>query len=235
VIGAPAAVPPAGAVILADARALPPIDEGISVPRGKLDLSLLRASARTLDACPGVRGFVVLLAAEMDVEALPAVRASGKFLAAVPLGPDPRRSLRQAVEALPPELDTVLVHDLARALATPELFEAVLEALNVADVVAPAVPMGDTMKRVEEGVVRETVSREGLWMLQTPVGFRREALVSAERGGDGNVDSLADELWALQRSGFRVRTVDGEPANIRLSSASDLRLVDTLLGGRRED
>jgi 2-C-methyl-D-erythritol 4-phosphate cytidylyltransferase len=228
-------VPPAGAVILADARAVPPTDEAHAVPTGKLDLSLVRASARTLDACPGVQAFVVLVAAEMEDQALLAARASAKFLAAVRVGPALRSSLRRAVKVLPPELDVVLVHDVARALATPELFEAVLEAMNEADVVAPAVPMGDTVKRVEEGVVRETVPREALSTLQTPVGFRREALIPGERAGTGNVDSLAEELWTLQRSGFRVRVVDGEPINIRLYSASDLRLVDTLLGGRRDD
>jgi 2-C-methyl-D-erythritol 4-phosphate cytidylyltransferase len=224
--------PRAGAVILAT-RQLDPSFHGPPVADRVLDILLLRICTRTMESCPQIDGFVVVAAPGVDDEALSAARASAKFLSTVPSGSTARDSVGPAVEALPPEFDRVVLHDVARPLASPELFSAVVRALEDADGVVPGVPVAETVKRVEEGRVRATIPRTGLWTLQTPTGFRRAALMAATPADVRKAGNVTEEVWSLQGAGYRVVTVAGETANVRVSSQRDLRLAESLLAERR--
>jgi 2-C-methyl-D-erythritol 4-phosphate cytidylyltransferase len=222
----------AGAVLLADGGAAWASSEPRAFARVGAR-TLLELCAETLDRCDEIEGFVVVVPAGIEGRAAEAARGSPKFLGVVLGGRSRRESVTAGVAALPSRFDVVACHDVARPLASPELFAAVLGALERADAVVPRAPVGDTVKRVEDGVVEATVPRSGLWTLQTPRGFRREALVATYRDGDGKVAKATDELWSLQMAGFRVLTVAGESTNIRVSSPLDLQLVGALLAERR--
>jgi 2-C-methyl-D-erythritol 4-phosphate cytidylyltransferase / 2-C-methyl-D-erythritol 2,4-cyclodiphosphate synthase len=220
----------AGAVILADRELHSPF-RGPSGVNRLLDY-LLRICTLTVDACPQIDGFVVIAAPGVNAKALYSARASAKFLAMVPSGSTTRDSVGQAVEALSPEIDRVVIHDVARPMASAELFARAVQALDASDAVVPQVPVSDTVKRVERDFVRETIPRQSLAMVQTPQGFRREVLVATERADDGNADRLSELLWALQAAGLRVVTIPGDPANIRVGDPGGLRLVEALLARR---
>jgi 2-C-methyl-D-erythritol 4-phosphate cytidylyltransferase/2-C-methyl-D-erythritol 2,4-cyclodiphosphate synthase len=146
-----------------------------------------------------------------------------------------QRSVAAAVAALTErkEPDVIVCHDVARPRATSRLFQAVIAALKDAEGAIPVIPIVDTLKRVKEGVVLETLSRDGLVRVQTPQAFRSEALVRAHRDADLGGESATDDAMLLERAGMRVAVVPGEADNIKITTSDDLRLA-ALLGRQRD-
>ena len=123
--------------------------------------------------------------------------------------------------------DWVLVHDAARPCVTPALIESLIAALRDDPVGGLlALPVPDTVKRASaDGRVAETISREGLWLAQTPQMFRygvlREAL---QRFAD-----VTDEAGAIERMGFKPRLVPGDARNIKVTYPADFALAEAYL------
>jgi 2-C-methyl-D-erythritol 4-phosphate cytidylyltransferase len=139
--------------------------------------------------------------------------------------------------------DLVLVHDAARPLAPPELFDAIaarLVADDRADAVVAAAPVTDTVKRSVEphddapdGTVAATVPRGQLWLAQTPQGFRVESLRAAQ-GRAAAVGALAtatDEAGLIEAAGGIVLLERSPASNLKITDADDLRMAEALLGG----
>jgi 2-C-methyl-D-erythritol 4-phosphate cytidylyltransferase len=143
-------------------------------------------------------------------------------------------SVRRALAAAGPG-DPVLVHDAARPLVTAELAEAVIAALaddDGMDAAIAAAPIADTVKRVSEGVVSETVDRSSLWAVQTPQVFRRGVL---ERALDVSEEILAqatDDAWLVERTGGRVAVVRAPSENLKVTTSLDMQLAGMLLAAR---
>ena len=137
-------------------------------------------------------------------------------------GPTRSASVRSGLDAVPPEAAVVVVHDAARPLAGPGLFEAVIAAVESgADAAVPAVPVADTLRRAEGGVV----DREGVFAVQTPQAFRAEALRAAHaEGGDAT-----DDATLVEAAGGRVVIVEGDRRNIKVTDPHDLELAAALL------
>jgi 2-C-methyl-D-erythritol 4-phosphate cytidylyltransferase len=138
-------------------------------------------------------------------------------------------SVRAGLAALPDDgtVEVVLVHDGARPLASSALFERVVAAVRAgADGAVPAVPVSDTIKRIAGGVVVETPAREALVAVQTPQGFRFEALRSAHAGGGEATDDAA----LVEAAGGRVVVVPGEPANRKVTTPHDLATMAAAAG-----
>ncbi|HEY2571247.1 MAG TPA: 2-C-methyl-D-erythritol 4-phosphate cytidylyltransferase [Solirubrobacteraceae bacterium] len=132
--------------------------------------------------------------------------------------------------------DPVIVHDAARPMLTPALAREVTGALGQDEHAAAAIaaaPVSDTIKRVDgDGVVIETLVRAGLWAVQTPQVFRRDAL---ERALDVSEDVLAaatDDAWLVERSRGRVIVVDVGAENLKVTTPLDLELAEMLLARR---
>lgn len=159
-------------------------------------------------------------------------------------GRERHESVRFGLEALPDHIEVVLVHDAARPLAPTELFERVSrEVQRTGDAVIPVLPVADTLKRVDsQGVVHETVDRAPLVSVQTPQGFMRERLAAAHESlriasgppqSPGDVHVLpTDDAEVVQRSGDTVRTVPGDTAAHKLTTAGDLALLEALFAIR---
>src|SRR5207245_3643058 len=97
-------------------------------------------------------------------------------------GPGRQESVRLSLEAVPEETLVIVCHDAARPFAAPELFTAVIDALaDGADGAVPALPPFDTVKRVRDGYVESTLSRESVRLAQTPQAFHAAALRDAHR------------------------------------------------------
>lgn len=125
-------------------------------------------------------------------------------------------SVRNGLTAVPAEATVVVVHDAARPMATPALFHAVVAAVREgADAAVPGVPVVDTVKRVRDGAVVETLDRSQLVAVQTPQAFRAGALRAAE--GDAT-----DDAALVERAGGRVVVVPGDPANVKITTPADL-------------
>lgn len=126
----------------------------------------------------------------------------------------------------------VLVHDAARPLVSGELIERVIEAMKTHGAAVPVLPVPHSLKRVSEGFITADLDRTELCYAQTPQGFRRELLLSAlERACRAN-RYFTDEAGALlAMNGMRVKTVEGDPRNIKITTAADVKLAECLLFG----
>ncbi len=132
--------------------------------------------------------------------------------------------------------DPVIVHDAARPLATPALFEQALEELerSRADAVIAAAPVADTIKECgEDGrTVARTLDRARLWAIQTPQVFRRVALERALSGSDAELARATDDAWLVEQAGGVVRILGSEPGNLKITTREDLRVAELLLSER---
>ncbi|HEX5368471.1 MAG TPA: 2-C-methyl-D-erythritol 4-phosphate cytidylyltransferase [Dehalococcoidia bacterium] len=141
-------------------------------------------------------------------------------------GPRRRDSVLNGLEALP-DCDYVLVHDGARPLVKPELVDAALDGAIESGASLCAVPVSDTVKRADDaGFVRGTISRQGLWLAQTPQAFRRDTLRRAHASSDIDV---TDDCALVELLGEPVRVVMGSQRNLKITTAADLALAEALL------
>ena len=179
-----------------------------------------RAVGTARASCDGV---VVVLATDVSWDAPVDVRTA--------IGGATRSdSVRAGLACVPGTADIVVVHDAARPLASRGLFARVIDAIRAgADAAVPALPVVDTLKRVQERDVVETVSREGLVAVQTPQAFRIEVLRAAH-ARDG-IDT--DDAALVEAAGGKVVVVEGERRNLKLTRADDLELAQMLLEGAR--
>ena len=127
----------------------------------------------------------------------------------------------------------VLIHDAARPFVSGDLIDRVLAGLDAHPGVIPAVPVADTLKRVEDGAISGTVERAGLWRAQTPQGFRYADIVAAHADLAGR--ELTDDAALLEAAGLAVGIVEGTERNFKITSKDDMERAQGLLaGGPRE-
>jgi 2-C-methyl-D-erythritol 4-phosphate cytidylyltransferase len=134
--------------------------------------------------------------------------------------------VRAGLGAVPDDTDMVVVHDAARPLASRALFDDVIAAVRAgADAAVPAIPVADTVKRVDGARVIGTVARDDLVVVQTPQAFRAGALRDAHaRGGDAT-----DDAALVEEAGGRVVVVAGERHNLKITDPDDVRIATALL------
>jgi 2-C-methyl-D-erythritol 4-phosphate cytidylyltransferase len=190
--------------------------------------TLLDHSVRAVERAPSVEAFVVAAPPGLEDEAKRAA-SSPKLVAVVSGGQTRQESARAALDAVPEPFDVVVCHDVARPFAGPDLYDRTVEALDEADGAVPAVAVTDTVKLVEDGTVRETLSRDRLVAVQTPQAFRRPALEEAHAAAAREGVAATDDAALLERSGFRVVTVEGDPLNRKITVPADLRWAEAML------
>lgn len=204
---------------------------GAATPKALVLLAgepLVVHACRALDAA-GVDEVVVAAPAD-SVDAVASLLPNVRVVAG---GVTRTASVRRALAALSADVDVVLVHDAARALAPPALVRRVVDAVNGgADAVVPVVAVADTVKQVDEtGVVVATVDREMLRAVQTPQGFRRSVLIAAHDAVDADVDAT-DDAGLVERIGVAVVTVPGAADAMKVTTPTDLLLAEALLRDR---
>jgi 2-C-methyl-D-erythritol 4-phosphate cytidylyltransferase len=173
-------------------------------------------------------GMIVVAAPSDDRQSVLEMLGDISNVTVVVGGATRQESVAAALQAVPAEFDLILVHDAARALAPPELFEAVAAALRAgAPAVIPVLPVVDTIKRVDAaGDVVETVDRSPLRAVQTPQGFRREILVAAHASA---ADTHTDDAGMVEAMGVRVATVQGSDRAFKVTRPFDLVIAEALL------
>lgn len=145
-------------------------------------------------------------------------------------GPTRQDSVLNGLEglaALPNPPDVVLIHDAARPCVAAEIIDGVLAALNENPGAIPALPVVDTLKRGENGLIVGGQPRDGLWRAQTPQGFHFRAILDAHRRFKGQ--ALTDDAALAQAAGLAVRLVLGREENIKVTTSDDLAAVERAL------
>jgi 2-C-methyl-D-erythritol 4-phosphate cytidylyltransferase len=211
---------------------------GSGVPKAFLPVAgvpMVVRSARAFDAAGSVSAIAVVVPADRIDETRELLRGLTKPATVVAGGVRRQDSVRCGLAALPADFEgIVLVHDAARPLVDAALIDTVAAAAIRAGAAIPVLPVADTIKRIEGGIVRATVDRTELGAAQTPQGFAvallREAYEAAERDGA----LLTDEAMAIERIGRPVRAVPGSARNRKITTADDLAWAEDVLarGGR---
>lgn len=179
-----------------------------------------RVLDRSVGACRSVCGGVVVVVPPEVLGTADAVVPGADVVVAG--GGTRSESVRHGLAAVPESAELVLVHDAARPLVPAAVCARVVDALRAgASAVVPVVPVVDTVRTVDGDVL----DRDSLRAVQTPQGFRRAALVAAH----ATEADATDDAGLMELLGERVAMVDGDPANLKITSPSDLAVAATLL------
>ena len=125
--------------------------------------------------------------------------------------------------------DWVIIHDGARPCVTEDMIELALEEARFTGVSVPALPVTDTVKRVEGGFVLETIQRDDLRTIQTPQVFR-SGIISEAYTGD--IYGVTDDSSLVERLGYSVRIFEGSEENIKITTPKDLDVAEAILRRR---
>ena len=195
--------------------------------------AVLHHAAAAFAGHAAVAGVQVVIRPE-DAGAYDRAVAALALLPSVPGGAERQDSVRLGLEALAPHgPDRVLIHDGARPFPSEALIDRVLAALEHSAAAIPALPLGDTIKRVEDETIRATVDRSNLWRAQTPQGFHFREILAAHRAAAGR--ALTDDAAIAEAAGLAPRIVTGDDDNLKITSAADLAAAERLLAARLGD
>jgi len=191
---------------------------------------LLQYALTALEQVPQIETVAVVVAVDAVPRAREIVRRTRlRNVTIVTGGPDRQASVKRGLDALPPGPDLVLVHDGARPLLSPALASAVLSAAERDGAATAALPVSETVKRGEDGWVRETLDRGSLHRIQTPQAFKRALLLRAHDAAMQEGFRGTDDAMLVERLGERVRLVAGDPSNLKVTVPEDLALAEALL------
>jgi 2-C-methyl-D-erythritol 4-phosphate cytidylyltransferase len=206
---------------------------GGSQPKAFLQLAgkpMLLHAVEAFAAAPSVDGIVVVTPSGEVETAGEMLRGVTKRHTVVAGGARRQDSVLEGMKQAPEAFDGILlVHDAARPLIEVELIEAVRQAARLTGAALPVLPVVDTIKRVRDGRVVETVDRAELGGAQTPQGFRYALLAQAYEQAFRDRVELTDEAMAVERIGAVVAAVPGSARNRKLTTPEDLAWAEDLL------
>lgn len=186
--------------------------------------------------CPAVRD-IVLVCREEDI--LPYSELAQAFgvdkLRTVTRGGDTRTaSVLAGVSASPEDSVLVAVHDGARPLVSEAVITEAIAAAAEHGAAAPVVPVKDSIKRIENGVIAADVPRDTLAAVQTPQVFRRELLLRALHQAAQSSRTYTDDCAAVEAIGQTVRATHGSYENIKITTPEDITVAEAFLDGEGE-
>lgn len=143
-------------------------------------------------------------------------------------------SVANALASLDDDAEFVAIHDAVRPLTPHSAIDSVFAAAKTHGAALLAVPVADTLKRVDSSSnrVTETVPRSGLWQAQTPQVFRRDWLSDAYARRSSLAGPITDDAQLVEACGHSVIVVPGTPANFKITTKEDMTLAEALLGNR---
>jgi 2-C-methyl-D-erythritol 4-phosphate cytidylyltransferase / 2-C-methyl-D-erythritol 2,4-cyclodiphosphate synthase len=209
---------------------------GGALPKQYLPLggaSILRHAVSALAGHPQIAEVLVAIRSE-DRAVFGRAMTGMQILPAVVGGATRQESVRLGLEALAAHRPrNVLIHDGARPFPDRALIDRVVGGLEQAAAAIPCLPLRDTIKRAENGVIRDTVDRSALWRAQTPQGFHFEAILAAHRALIGR--NLTDDAAVAEAAGLMPLLVAGSEDNLKITTSQDFAAAERLIAGRRAD
>lgn len=149
-------------------------------------------------------------------------------------GGDTRQaSVFNGLKALPANADRVLIHDGARCLATPDLFDRCAAVLQEVPGLIAAIPVKDTIKVVNsDGRTTATPDRSQLWAAQTPQGFWVDKIKHCHEQGQEQGLQVTDDAALFEHFNLPVQVVEGEESNLKVTTPMDLAIAEFILRQR---
>jgi len=201
---------------------------GLDIPKQFLELQHKPLLIHTVDAivtAPFINGVVLAVPEDFLGEAQMLIRehlGDRAPITVLPGGKERQDSVWQALQQVPAGCEMVLIHDGVRPLVTRQLLEATWQAARRTGAAIAAVPATDTVKRVSEQRVMETLPREEIWLVQTPQVFRCDTLLAAYREARRCGWTVTDDASLVERLGFPVSVVPGSRTNLKITTREDL-------------
>ncbi|HET7628963.1 MAG TPA: 2-C-methyl-D-erythritol 4-phosphate cytidylyltransferase [Bacillales bacterium] len=224
---------------------IPAAGEGKRMKAGKNKLwleiggkPLIVHAIEVFQADPECEGVITAVAPseQADMAALFTRYGLSKVERLVSGGAERQHSVHAGLKACARASDAiVLIHDGARPFVTHRLIRRLTEAADKSGAAIPAVPVKDTVKRVNEGRVAETLERSSLWAVQTPQAFRLSLILQAheEAAQKGKVGT--DDASLVEWSGHEVTVVTSDYDNLKVTTPEDLVIARAIMMKRREE
>lgn len=178
---------------------------------------------------------IVIVTAAADIAKVKKITESYsilKTMAIIPGGEERQDSVANGLMFLHEKTKVVAVHDGARALITAELINYIFDNLNENDSVIPGINVIDTIKKVENEVVRETYKRADLRAIQTPQVFHKLPLVDSYKKASRENYYATDDAALLEKYGYNIAVCEGSCDNIKITSPIDMIIAETLLSNK---
>lgn len=217
-----------GAVIVAagSASRMGGIDK-VMAPLGGEPMIL--RTVRAFEDCEAVKEIVIVTREDLMGPIAELCSGFTKIRSVVQGGSSRQESVKLGLLALSKEVRLAAVHDGARPLVSGELIDKVIRAAHSYGAAAPAIPVKDTIKVFEGGFIAATPDRSTLRAVQTPQVIDRDLLLGALEKAEQEGTALTDDCSAVEHIGMRVRLVEGEERNLKVTTPLDLKIAELLL------
>lgn len=186
-------------------------------------------SLRAFETCDAIREIVVVTRPDLIVPIMSLCAPFKKVTAVVAGGENRPDSVDKGLNALSAKVKLAAIHDGARPLISWQVIDRVVRAANSFGAAAPGIPVKDTIKKVNGGIVTETPERKQLSAIQTPQVFDFDLLRGALKKARQDGAELTDDCSAVERLGFKVKIVEGDERNLKVTTPLDLRIAKLLL------
>lgn len=217
-----------GAVIVAagSASRMGGIDKVMAPLQGE---PMVLRTIREFQNCDAIREIVVVTRPDLIIPIMSLVQGLDKVKAVVAGGQTRQESVSLGLNALSDKVKLAAIQDGARPLVTWQVIDRVVRAANSYGAAAPAIPVKDTIKTVQGGLVKETPDRKLLYAVQTPQVFDLDLLRGALKKAKEDGAEVTDDCSAVERLGMRVKIVEGDERNLKITTPFDLAVAKMLL------
>ena len=217
-----------GAVIVAAGTAsrMGGIDKVMALLKGE---PMIVHTVRAFQQCDAIRELVIVTRPDLIQEIMGLCREFDKVTAVVAGGSSRPESVQNGLNALSKKVKLVAVQDGARPLITEAVIDRTIRAAHTYGAAAPGIPVKDTVKVVEGGIVSSTPDRNTLKAIQTPQVFDFDLLKGALKKAFQDGIAITDDCSAVEYIGFKVRIVEGDERNIKVTTPTDLKIAQLFL------
>lgn len=190
---------------------------------------MILRTVRAFQECDAIKEIIVVTREDLIPKITSMTGRYTKVTAVVVGGKDRAESVSLGLNALSSKVELAAVQDGARPLVSQAVIDRTVRAAHTYGAAAPAIPVKDTIKMVEGGIVTTTPDRNPLKAIQTPQVFDFDLLRGALKKAAQEKLAITDDCSAVERMGFKVRIVEGDERNIKVTTPVDLKIAEMLL------
>ena len=190
---------------------------------------MIARTVRAFQECDAVSEIVIVTREDLILPITGLTKNSDKVKAVVSGGKSRQESVGKGLSALSKDVKLCAIHDGARPLITWQLIDCCIRAANTYGAAAPAIPVKDTIKTVEGGIVVNTPNRSKLRAVQTPQVFDIDLLKGALLKAYQDGAEVTDDCSAVERLGMKIKIVEGDEKNLKVTTPMDLKIAEILL------
>lgn len=217
-----------GAVIVAagSASRMGGIDKVMALLGGT---PMVERTAAAFQNCDAIAEIVIVTRPDLIRPISALCAGMDKVRAVVAGGSSRQESVWLGLNALSEDIQLAAIHDGARPLVSNLVIDRTVRAANSYGAAAPAVPVKDTIKVVKGGLVEKTPERATLQAVQTPQVFDFDLLRGALKQAEEEKAAVTDDCSAVERLGMKVKIVEGDERNLKVTTPMDLKIAEMLL------